>query len=1132
VSEQGTIEVVAQAVGELLAPLEQRLSSPASTKQLFAELGLNLPDAVVTGGGVAAKLQAAEQAAGDLPAKVAALAAADGLPAVVAAVNDLLADIAAVVNALGSLGTELKGAAIPGVAAADLSQFADELPDRLVHLLAVDHLDRKHPNALAFMQFFGLVEQIVERANVNDDARPSAYRSTLRLDRVPALVGNPLQSLADVYHWGQPNLDYPAVLEALRKLLVGIGRLAYLEPNGLGGLPEVRARDVHIRARPDLGPGIELLPLFDLALSQPIQGTIAPGLEARVLAGATVAASSSVAFKPPLELVVKPPGGTVSGALQLQLRHAAASPDRPIVLLGVAGGSRIEAQMVMLGLDTDLAWDAGAGTANGGIGVEAGVEKGKAVLSLAGADGFLAHLLPAEGLQLQADFAIGYSSARGVYFRGGAGLSTDMRVDLDLGPVNIPSLHLGLTPQGGGIALEVSAVVNARLAVFEAVVHGVGATALLTFPQHGGNLHFANLAIGFKAPTGVGLAITKGPITGGGFLGYDEAKGEYFGALELTFQGFISLKAVGIIDTKLPDGTSGFSLLVLVTAEFIPIQLGFGFTLVGVGGLLGLNRTLDTEALRQGVRTGSVNSILFPPDVVGNVAQIVSDLKSFFPPQQEHFVLAPMGKLGWGTPTLISLELGVILDIPSPQVAIIGVLRCILPAEDLPILRLQVAFAGGIDFDKGLIWFDASLFDSGILVYTISGDMALRIGWGDQPLFVLSVGGFHPAFHEVPPDLTGMKRITIALMSGDNPRLVATSYFAVTSNTVQNGSRVELYAAACGFNIYGFLGYDLLVQFDPFHFVADIGAGLALREGDDEICGIHVSCELSGPTPWHANGDASIDILFFSIDIGFDVTWGDDAPAIPPATEDVLALIVDALRKDSSWRAELPSNTTQTVTLRDFTPPADHVVAHPFGVVSVSQKIAPLDMTIDRFGNKRPSADTKFALTWDGGTGSDVREEFAVANFVTLSDNEKLSRKSFEQLKSGLRLVTGDAAAMGAKVDKDVAYELEYLRRHRGLMIKAGLVLLLKSMFDRFALSGAIVAIAFSVAKRAAGSNSPAAVEIADPAFHVVAVSDLASHAVAASQAEAYAIHAELVLADPSLAGTLQVVAAHELAAA
>jgi hypothetical protein len=71
----------------------------------------------------------------------------------------------------------------------------------------------------------------------------------------------------------------------------------------------------------------------------------------------------------------------------------------------------------------------------------------------------------------------------------------------------------------------------------------------------------------------------------------------------------------------MPDGSKGFALLILVTAEFTPIQLGYGFVLIGVGGLLGLNRSLDTEALRLGVRTGGVNSVLFPPDVIGNIVQ-------------------------------------------------------------------------------------------------------------------------------------------------------------------------------------------------------------------------------------------------------------------------------------------------------------------------------------------------------------------------------------------------------------------------------------------------------------------------------------------------------------------------------
>ena len=145
----------------------------------------------------------------------------------------------------------------------------------------------------------------------------------------------------------------------------------------------------------------------------------------------------------------------------------------------------------------------------------------------------------------------------------------------------------------------------------------------------------------------------------------------------------------------------------LITAEFTPIQLGFGFTLLGVGGLLSLNRTLDTPALMAGVKTGAVNSILFPQDVVANINRIATDIKTIFPLAEGHFVVAPMGKLGWGTPTLISLEIGVILDIPVPAIVIIGVLRISIPAEDAPLLRLQVNFAGGIDFDRGLIWFNA-----------------------------------------------------------------------------------------------------------------------------------------------------------------------------------------------------------------------------------------------------------------------------------------------------------------------------------------------------------------------------------------------------------------------------------------
>src|SRR4030095_10935237 len=46
------------------------------------------------------------------------------------------------------------------------------------------------------------------------------------------------------------------------------------------------------------------------------------------------------------------------------------------------------------------------------------------------------------------------------------------------------------------------------------------------------------------------------------------------------------------LTTHLPGGKPGYSLLVIVSAEFSPVQLGLGFMLVGVGGLLGIQRTV------------------------------------------------------------------------------------------------------------------------------------------------------------------------------------------------------------------------------------------------------------------------------------------------------------------------------------------------------------------------------------------------------------------------------------------------------------------------------------------------------------------------------------------------------------
>ena len=156
-----------------------------------------------------------------------------------------------------------------------------------------------------------------------------------------------------------------------------------------------------------------------------------------------------------------------------------------------------------------------------------------------------------------------------------------------------------------------------------ALLDRVGIAGALSFPQGGGNLGVADLDLGFKPPTGLGLSIDAGPVVGGGFLAFDPERGEYAGEMQLQFEG-IAVRAIGLLTTRLPGGKPGFSLLVIVSAEFPPVQLGLGFMLVGVGGLLGINRTVAVEALRAGLKTGALGAVLSPPDPKANVGQLVA----------------------------------------------------------------------------------------------------------------------------------------------------------------------------------------------------------------------------------------------------------------------------------------------------------------------------------------------------------------------------------------------------------------------------------------------------------------------------------------------------------------------------
>jgi hypothetical protein len=1122
----GTLERLALTLADALSPLKDDLLA-GNLESLIRQLGLALPAGFTLPAAFSTAAQTVATAASNLPARASALGAAidaEDVASIVSEGASTLNEVATVITAVDTLATQLPGALAGAVTPAVASSFAGQFADRLFSYAVIRFLEDRQAVLVGALGLAG----VVARVPVPNEGGGGTHLSRrLRLDRLGAVIDEPETALRTMYGWGDPAFDGRNLLRRIADLARGLNiPVGYDET---AASPVLEAFGMTIA--PTTGPAPRGIAA---TLKQEIPGgwslaiDVNPRLRLDARLDATFAAGLVIELRPP-DTISAHPSATLQGAAQIGVTvHG--EPGEEMTLLGIAGGIGVRAQSVGAYATTTLSWDAGTGQAKGDFGVGGDLEGGRLTIDFSNADGFLRTILAA--VKLDAAFEVGFdwSVSRGLRFRGSSALEIKLPTHLSLGPVAIDALTLSAGVAGNTFPISLSADIAARLGVLDVVVEEIGLTINLSFPADGdGDIGPLDMTFGFKPPKGAGLSVDTGVIKGGGYLRFDPAAGEYFGALELSFQGIIDLKAFGIINTKFPDGRKGFAFLVLVTAEFAPLQLGFGFTLLGVGGLLSLNRTLDTAALMVGVKTGAVNSILFPQDIVANITRIATDIKTIFPLAEGHFVVAPMGKLGWGTPTLMSLEIGVILDIPVPALVIIGVLRVNIPTEDAPLLKLQVNFAGGIDFDRGLIWFNASLFDSRLVGFTLTGDMALRIGWGSGAMFVISVGGFHPAFREIPDDLRNMSRMTIALLSGDNPRLTVQTYFAITSNTVQNGARVELYAEACGFNIYGFLGYDLLVQFNPVHFIATIAAGVALRRGTSVIAGISVRGELSGPAPWNVNGSASLEILFFEISVSFNETWGDDAPPDPVEIENVTALVHTAIADDRNWKADAPANATAGVSVRRLEMTGGSIVLQPFGVLSVSQKVVPLAYPLEKFGNKKPDVD-RFELTTALGGVSDEREEFAVAQFKKLSDSDKLSAPSFERMKSGLKFSTGDATETGARVVVDVDYELSYVHRSIGVVVFAGLYRLFDTVFS--VLSGASGAAknAFSSARNGGGIK-PAAVAINDGEFLVVSVADLSPQAglSAKTMAEATAMQDALVKSDPTLKGKVQVVAAHEL---
>jgi hypothetical protein len=1128
----GTFEALARELGRALAPLEQLLAE-GQVKDLFTELGLAIPGATPLPPAFVNALDDAVGAAAQLPPLLTQLEqAATGNDAgaivnagiaLVKCVTRLVTSLETVANTLGA-----SSGSLPGVQPADILAFAGELAGHVAEYALLTYLEGYWPSTTVFLRAIGLVDLVHDPGRPADATKPPGVRRSLHLDRLGQLLTSPIEHFQALYGWSAPTFDGQRLLEVVHDALFMFAVPSQLEPTApaspvnqlhialLRLVPEttVNPRGISLRFDADLGSDLSVeLPFVGPAwkLGFDVQGALGAGV--------------GVLFQPPLQASFVPAGGA---GFKITLEN---KPAQPIVVLSLDGASRLTLDSFSAFVQADF-HGASADLVVGGA-----LKGGKLVIDTSGSDGFLQTILSGVHIESTFDLGLGYSSKSGIHFDGAGGIEIQLPTHVSLGPIELSALTISIGVKDGTFPVGLTTDIAASLGPLEVSVEALGFEAVFKIADHQkGNLGPLDLTPAFHPPKGAGLAIDTGLVRGGGYLFFDPDKGEYAGVAQLSIADLVTVTAVGLITTKMPDGSTGFSLLIIISADDLNIQLGFGFTLDGVGGLLGLNRAVLLDVLRDGVRTGAVNSIMFPHDVIANAPRIISDLKAVFPPQEGTFLIGPMAKFGWGTPSLISLSLGIIVEIPPGNIAILGVLAIILPDADTALIQIQVDFVGTLDFNEKLLAFDAGLFDSHILFMTLQGDMAVRLKWGDNAGFLLSVGGFHPAF--TPPsglDLPTMKRLQISILDTAVAKINVDSYFAVTSNTVQFGAHATLFFGVDGCNINGEVGFDVLFQFSPFYFDALVTGSLSLQVAGFDLLSISLRLDLSGPTPWRAKGSGSISILFFSVSVDFDITWGDSKDtSLPPI--DVLPIFLAEASKQTNWKALPPASSNLLVSLRPLDPSL--LVLHPLGALTLSQRALPLALKLDKVGNQQPDDVNQVDITAATSNGtqmplSTATEQFALGQFQDLSDAEKLSRPSYQELKGGVTIGASGGLQSSKMTRRPIAYDITIVDKQSVKPLPLGLRYRgVNGLFNRFLPGSAAARSPLSFHGKSQLQPYTDKITVGAESFTVANTANnkaLDATSTFSSEAMARQYMQAQVSASPSLVGTLHVLPNHEV---
>lgn len=336
-------------------------------------------------------------------------------------------------------------------------------------------------------------------------------------------------------------------------------------------------------------------------------------------------------------------------------------------------------------------------------------------------------------------------------------------------------------------------------------------------------LDLRGLAVGYQAP---GLSIA------GGLLKNPGPPVQYDGMLQVDVagRGFTAVGSYARPKDELGEYTS---LFIFVS---VPLPLGGPppFFVLGLGGGAGFNRRLIVPTEITEVPNFLLVSAIDNPTFANDPMAALKDMAVAMPPKRGSFWFAAGVRFTSFVLVQTTAVVYVALD-RGFEIGILGVSRMALPSADFAIASVELALKARYSSAEGILSIQAQLTENSYLFHPscqLTGGFAFFI-WFPQGQFLLTLGGYHPAFQKR-PEFPVVPRLGFRWSFGP-VTIKGEAYFALTNTCVMAGGRLEAVFKAGPIRAW-FIAYtDILVSWDPFHYDIRIGVEVGIAV-EFEVC--------------------------------------------------------------------------------------------------------------------------------------------------------------------------------------------------------------------------------------------------------------------------------------------------------